>query len=107
MRKRRAIFVSLTSAALLLCILTGCGGPTKPIVGKWKTTVDASESTWEFSGNGALTQDGAPGRYSFGDSERIKIQTQTATFAYRIEIKGDAMIWIATNGARTEFTRVK
>lgn len=107
MRKRRVTFVSLTSAALLLCLLASCGGREKQILGKWKTATGASESIWEFFGNGSLHQDGAPGRYSFGDNERIKIETQSATFVYRFEIKGDEMTWAAATGARTEFTRVK
>jgi hypothetical protein len=99
--------IRLTSAALLLFLFASCGGPEKQIVGKWKTANGSSEAIWEFFGNGTLNNDGAPGRYTFGDNKRIKIQTQSATFIYQFEIQNDAMTWIASNGSRTEFARVK
>jgi hypothetical protein len=107
MRARAINFLSLTSAVLLLCFFAGCGGLKKQLVGQWKTQMESSESTWQFFGNGALKQDGAPGRYTLGANEQIKIETQLATFVYRCEIKGDAMTWTAASGAKTEFTRVK
>ena len=99
--------VRLTSAALLLFFFTSCGGPAKQIVGKWETTGGSSEQVWEFFPNGTLKEDDAPGRYTLGDNQRIKIQTQSATFVYELEIQGDTMTWTATNGTKMNFSRVK
>ncbi len=56
---------------------------------------------------GASRPAGTPGKYTFGDGHRIKIQTPTATFVHQIEFVGDRMIWKAVDGTRTELTRVK
>ena len=98
--------VRLTSAALLLCLLVSCGGAPKQIVGKWKTTTGTNESIWEFFGSGSLNHDSTPGRYRL-DNDRLKIITPSATFAYRFEIKGDAMIWTPESGAPIQLMRVK
>ncbi|MGZ5552979.1 MAG: hypothetical protein ACXWFY_00355 [Chthoniobacterales bacterium] len=99
--------VSLTSAALLLFALAGCGGPKKEIVGKWKNARGAGEGVWEFLPNGSLTHDGAPGRYTFGDNKRIKIQTQSAIFVYQYDFQNEAMTWTTMDGAKIEFMRMK
>ena len=99
--------ICLTSAALLLFILPGCGGPSRQIVGKWKTTGAGGDVTWEFFSNGTLKEDTTSGRYTFGDNQRIKVQTSAATFVYQYEIHGDAMTWTALDGAKTNFARLK
>ena len=104
MRARAAI---TALGVALLCAATACDTSRKQIVGKWKTTTGVSESIWEFNENGTLTTDGNPGRYSFGDNRRIKVQTKTATFVHQIDLEGDRMTWIDPNGAKLEFTRVK
>jgi hypothetical protein len=93
--------------AALLCATSACDGSGKQIVGKWKTTGGASEAVWEFHENGALSVDGSPGRYSFGDNRRIKVQTKTATFVHQMELEGDRMTWTDPNGGKLEFRRVK
>ncbi len=96
----RACYLALLGIAIALI---GCGGPHKQIAGKWK----AGDAVWDFASNGTLTTDGQPGRYTFGDQDRIKIQTGAATFVYQLELQSDRMTWIAPNGSKTELTRIK
>jgi hypothetical protein len=91
----------------MLCAMTGCDSSRKQIVGKWKASSQSSDVVWEFFDNGTLSTDGNPGRYTFGDNQRIKIQTQTATFVHQLELNGDRMTWTDPRGTKTEFTRVK
>jgi hypothetical protein len=99
----------LAPALLFICLLLlgSCDSPSKKIVGKWKATGDHNEMLWEFADNGTVTLGGQPARYSFGDGQRIKIQTPSATYVRQYEIEGDRMIWTEANGTRTELTRVK
>ncbi len=62
---------------------------------------------WEFSPNGNVSVGAEPGRYSFGDGNRIKIQTRIATFVHEVEFKGDRMIWKQPNGSQIEFVRAQ
>ena len=98
-----------TVAALLLTVLlvTACDSTRKQVVGKWKATSGSSEVVWEFFENGTLSAGGSPGRYSFGDNKRIKVQTGSATFVHQMELSGDRMTWIDPNGTKLEFTRAK
>ena len=90
----------------LLLAFAGCDTRRSDIVGKWK--VDGpGDMSWEFHANGSVTSGGAPGRYTFGDNDRLKITTPTATFVYQLELNGDRMTWRDPSGARTELTRVK
>ncbi len=108
---------SITLAAMrqvLLCglvflfALAGCDRTRKQLVGKWKAESGGSgESAWEFFDNGTLSAGGSPGRYTFGDNNRLKIQTTTATFVYQFEFSGDRMTWKDPNGSRMELTRIK
>jgi hypothetical protein len=99
-------FVSLTVVAL--CALSGCDHSRQQIVGKRKASSGGSEVVWEFHENGTLSAGGTPGKYTLGDSRRLKIQTPSATFVHQLEFSGDdKMIWTETNGTRTELTRVK
>lgn len=97
----------------LLCLLAatvllaGCDSPKKEIVGKWKSESGSAGVVWEFLANGTLSAGGAPGRYSFGDGNRLKVQTQTATFVNGLELHGDHMTWTARDGTKQEWTRVK
>lgn len=101
--KRFALLFLL--AALFL--FAGCDGGKKQIVGKWKSDGVSDAVVWEFFDNGSLSTEGQPGRYTFGDNGRIKIQTPTATFVNQLELEGDRMIWKAPDGSKQEFTRVK
>jgi hypothetical protein len=101
----KRFFVLIILAALLA--IAGCGGAKTGIVGKWKSHGSSGEVVWEFFDNGQLSAGGQPGRYTFGDGGRIKIQTQTATFVNQLELQGDRMTWKTPDGSRQEFTRVK
>ncbi len=97
---------------VLLLLLTAiffsnCDSSKKEIVGRWRSENAANGVAWEFSANGTLSAGGAPGRYTFGDGRRIKVQTQTATFVNAFALRGDHMTWASPDGSKQEFTRVK
>jgi hypothetical protein len=102
--KARLVVIGL---AVLLCAIASCGGPSRDIVGKWRTSVDANALVWEFSENGSILIGNTRGRYSFGDNNRIKIETPFATSVYQMEFWGDRMILRNINGSRLEFTRIR
>ena len=102
--KSRLRFIAL---AILLCAIASCGGPSRDIVGKWRTSGDANALVWEFSKNGSVLVGKERGRYSFGDQNRIKIELPSAKFVYQMEIAGDHMTLRSSNGLRLEFTRIK
>lgn len=87
--------------------MTGCGGPRRDLTGQWRTAGDANAMVWEFSGNGAVTMGSIRGRYTFGDHERIKIETPSGTAVYQIELSGDRMTLKDPRGSKLEFTKVK
>lgn len=91
---------------LLVSLVAACEGPADRIIGKWKVASDASGGVWEFAKNGAVQTPNGSGKYSFGDRNRLKIQTRFATFVYEVEIAGDTMKWRDPNGSATELTRV-
>jgi hypothetical protein len=47
------------------------------------------------------------GRYTFGDNNRIKIETSIATSVYQIELVGDKMTLKEPSGSKLVLTRVK
>src|ERR1041385_3533992 len=104
---RRSSDLVVIGLAVLLCAIAGCGGPSRDIVGKWRTSGDANALVWEFSENGSILIGNTRGRYSFGDNNRIKIETPFATSVYQMEFWGDRMILRNVNGSRLEFTRIK
>lgn len=91
----------------LLLAFVGCHSTQHEIVGKWKVTSDTSELVWNFAADKSVTSGDMRGRYSFGDQNRIKIETPFATFVYQVELNGDDMTWKAPNGTKTDLTRVK
>ena len=97
----------LVASAVLLCVMAGCGGPHDAIVGKWRTAGDSSALVWEFSKNGAVLMGDIRGRYSFGDRDRIKIETRFATAVYQLALSEDRMTLKDPNGSKLEFTRSK
>jgi hypothetical protein len=103
MRNLRLTHLALVA---LLFALPSCDQSHK-IAGKWKVVGGSSEMVWEFFDNGRLSAAGTPGKYSFGDGQRIKIQTPAATFVHHFEIDGNRMIWKGLDGTRTELVRVK
>lgn len=96
-----------TFSVLLLALfaLSACEDSRKKLVGKWK--VESTDTVWEFSPNGTLTTNETPGRYTFGDNNRIKIQTGPATFVYQLEFQGEHMIWRDPNGSTMELSKIK
>jgi hypothetical protein len=93
---------------LLLLVCAGCDTRQKNIVGKWKVDGAPSEMVWEFMSNGGVKSGDRPGKYSFGDGNRLKIQTPTATFVYGVEFPApDRMIWREPNGTQTELRKVE
>lgn len=97
----------LLISAVLLSALTACGGPSREIVGKWRTSSDANAVVWEFASNGLVTIGSTRGKYSFGDSQRIKIQTPFEKSVYEVTIVRDHMTFRESTGSRIEFDRIK
>jgi hypothetical protein len=95
----------LTIILLAILLLAACG-KRQDIVGKWRTA-DASAIVWEFAPNGTIRIGVDEGRYSFGDQQRIKIQTRYATSVYQMEVSGDKMTLRPPNGPNLELTRTK
>jgi hypothetical protein len=85
----------------------GCGGPSHDIVGKWGTSGDANAMVWEFSKDRSVLIGQMRGRYSFGDRNRIKIETPFAISVYQMELSGDHMILREPNGSKLTFTRIR
>jgi hypothetical protein len=104
LHKSRLVLVAL---AIVLCAMASCGGPQDDIVGKWRTAGDSSAIVWEFSKNGAVLMGDIRGRYSFGDRDRIKIETRFATAIYQLALSGDRMTLKDPNGSKLEFKRSK
>jgi len=89
------------------CFIAGCGGNARGIVGAWRTSTDPNAMVWEFSSDGSVLMGTNRGRYSFGDNNRIKIETSTATSVYQIELVGDKMTLREPSGSKLVLTRVK
>jgi hypothetical protein len=97
----------IVTGIILLNGLTGCGGPRRDIIGKWRSAGEANTIIWEFSENGAVKMGSIQGRYSFGDRDRVKIETPSGTSVYQMELSGDRMTLKDPRGSRLEFTRVR
>ena len=95
------------ASALLLCAMAGCGSSHDNIVGKWRAAGDSSTMVWEFSKDGSVLMGSTRGKYSFGDRDRVKIQTPFGTSVYQIEFSGDRMILKDPSGSKLEFMRLK
>jgi hypothetical protein len=100
--KSRVQIILITA---LFCLMASCGNPT--IVGKWRMSGGSGATVWEFSTNGSVFVGDIRGRYTFGDQNRIKIQTPFATSVYQLEISDDRMTLQEPGGSRLEFTRIK
>jgi outer membrane biogenesis lipoprotein LolB len=90
-----------------IILLTGCGGPRRDITGQWRSAGEANTMIWEFSENGAVKMGSTQGRYSFGDRDRIKIETPSGISVYQLDLSGDRMTLTDPRGSRLEFTRVR
>ena|ERR1044071_8870508 len=93
--------------ALWLSGIAGCGGPPHDIVGKWIMAGDSGGMVWDFSKDGGVLMGSTRGRYSFGDRERVKIETRSGTSIYYLELLGDRMTLKDPYGSKIEFTRSK
>ena len=102
-RRRRLLFV--LASAVLLFVMTGCGNST--IVGKWRMSGSENQTVWEFSDNGSVLVGEVRGRYKFGDQDRIKIQTPSATTVYLVKLSSDRLVLQELGGSKLEFTRVR
>jgi hypothetical protein len=101
---RHKSLVGVLALAILLCAMAGCGN--RAIVGKWRTSAGSSAMVWEFSKNGSVLIGDVRGRYTFGDQNRVKIETPFATSVYQMEFSGDRMILRDTK-SKLEFTRIR
>ena len=97
----------LAVLGLSLCFITGCGGNARNIIGVWRTSTDPNAMVWEFSSDGSVLVGTNRGRYSFGDNNRIKIETSIATSVYQMELVGDKMTLRDPNGSKLVLTKVK
>jgi hypothetical protein len=94
------------ASTVFLCVMAGCGGPSRELVGKWRMSQDANAIVWEFSKNGALLIGNTRGRYTL-DRNRVKIETPFAKTVYQMEFSGDRMILREPDGPKLEFTRIR
>ena len=97
----------LAVLGLSFCFITACGGNARNIVGTWRTSTDPNAMAWEFSSDGSVLMGTNRGRYSFGDNNRIKIETSIATSVYKVELVGDKMTLTEPNGSKLVLTKVK
>jgi hypothetical protein len=97
----------VTTLIICCCLLTGCGNPSHQIVGSWRLGDDPNAIIWEFGNDHSVLVGTNRGRYSFGDNNRIKIETSIATSVYQMEISGNKMTLTDPRGSKLEFTRAK
>ena len=102
----RVLISRVALGLLFLFAIAACGGPKSQIVGKWKVDVDGSDVVWEFASNGGVKTTTGTGKYIVGGRNRLKIQTQFATFVHEFELTGDTMTWRDRNGSVTRLKRV-
>ena len=91
--------------AILLLVMAGCGNSS--IVGKWRMSGAKNQTVWEFSSNGSVLVGEVPGRYKFGDQDRLKIETPFATTVYLVKLSSDQLVLQDLGGSKLEFTRVR
>jgi hypothetical protein len=103
---RHKFWLGITTMAVLLCGMAGCGGPSHDVVGKWRMSGDANTMVWEFSKNGSVLTGSTRGRYIL-DRNRVKIETPFATTVYQMEFSGDRMTLREPNGPKLDFTRTR
>ena len=101
----RARLLSITASAVVVLILVGCGNSS--IVGKWRMSGTENQTVWEFSANGSVLVGEVPGRYKFGDHDRIKIETPFATTVYQVTISSDQLVLQEPGGSKLELTRIQ
>jgi hypothetical protein len=95
------------ASALLLCAMAGCGSSHHDIVGKWRAAGGSSAMVWEFSKDGSVLMGSTRGKYSFGDRDRVKIETRFGTSVYQMGFSETRMILRDPTGSKLEFTKIK
>jgi hypothetical protein len=100
-------FGAATALLVIFFIIAGCGGASHQIAGAWRVGDDSTAMVWEFSNDGSVLMGTNRGRYSFGDNNRIKIETSIATSVYQMELVGDKMTLRDPNGSKLVLTKVK
>lgn len=94
------------AVAAFLCTAFGCENSSQ-IVGKWRTSGDANPMVWEFFDNRGVLMGQMRGKYTFGDGDRIKVETPFATFVYHMELSGDQLILREPSGSKLVLTRIR
>lgn len=102
---QRPFLLSITSSAVLLLVMVGCGNSS--IVGKWRMAGTENQTVWEFSGNGSVLVGDVRGRYKFGDQDRIKVETPFSTTVYLVKLSSDQLVLQEPGGSKLEFTRIR
>ena len=101
----RQRLLTLIAFAAVILLLAACGNSS--IVGKWRMSGIENQTIWEFSSNGSVQVGDIPGRYKFGDQDRIKIETPFSTAVYLVKISSDQLVFQEPGGSKLEFTRIK
>ena len=101
----RQRLLTLIAFAAVILLLAACGNSS--IVGKWRMSGTENQTIWEFSTNGSVQVGDIPGRYKFGDQDRIKIETPFSTAVYLVKISSDQLVLQEPGGSKLEFTRIK
>ena len=96
----------ISVALIALLALSSCDKKYERIAGKWSVIGTADPMIWEFTDDGKAITGDSRGRYNFGDNDKIKIETPSATFVYTVEFSGDRMIWKTVQGSKIELKRV-
>ncbi|MGI8820739.1 MAG: hypothetical protein ACR2ID_07735 [Chthoniobacterales bacterium] len=90
----------------LLCVFAGCDRTGQQLSGRWQVEGGNNPLVWEFSPGGGAKMGRTAARYTLGDGERLKIQTPSATFVYKMRIAGDTMTWADPNGSQTTLKKI-
>ena len=101
----KTVSIFLASLVAILC-LNGCGNARRELTGKWRPSSGTNSTVWEFRANGGVTMGSIQGRYTFGDRDRIKIETGSSTALYELSVAGDHMTLTDPRGTKLEFVRV-
>ena len=100
-------YVAVVTGIILVGVMAGCGPSRRDIVCKWRAGVESNAMVWEFANDGSVQIGSIRGRYSFGDRDRVKIETSSATSVYQIELAGDHMTLKDPSGSKLEFTKLR
>ncbi len=95
---RGKILLVLLCAAVL-ALTAACDKPADRLQGRWRTTGEGATLVYEFGPKGRVIVGTDPGQYSFGDNDRLKVQTRFATYVYRYSVEGDRLTLQDTSGA--------